>query len=132
MGFLSHPLSQARRPLTQFTQTVTGCLGAVKHSRQQEEKAEQSQGPVDSPRAEGISRYADLPEAPAVIRTLEEIAAARGASMGAIALAWCRAHPRIPSVIASARNTEQRDQLLPMMEVELTDDEMKLLNEALQ
>ena len=85
-------------------------------------------GPVDSPRAEGIERYGDLPQADAVLTTLARIADERQKSIASIALSWCLSHPLIPSVIASARNVAQLSQLMQL--TELSDDDVSALNAA--
>lgn len=85
-------------------------------------------GPVDSPRADGIGRYADLPQADAVLHQLAKIAGERNRSLASIALSWCSSHPSVPSVIASARNAAQ---LMDLVELtDLSDDELKALNAA--
>lgn len=85
-------------------------------------------GPVDSPRAEGIERYGDLPQADAVLTQLAKIAEARQQSVASIALSWCLSHPSIPSVIASARNVAQLSELIHL--TDLSDEELAALNAA--
>ncbi|MEZ4385124.1 MAG: aldo/keto reductase [Nannocystaceae bacterium] len=87
-------------------------------------------GDADTKRGESVERYAAQPEADAVIAALAEVAEAREVSMAAAALAWCRANPLVPSVIASARTTAQLDQLLPFVELELTREEKAKLDAA--
>lgn len=90
----------------------------------------QAEDPVDSPRADGMSRFADRPQTGAVLRTLTSVAQEHGVPMAAVALAWCRTHPRIPSVIASARNPAQLEQLLPMTTLELSAAQTRALDAA--
>jgi aryl-alcohol dehydrogenase (NADP+) len=85
---------------------------------------------ADTKRGDSVQRYAERPEAAAVVDTLAELAAAREVSMAALALAWCRANPQIPAVIASARTTAQLEQLLPYAELELTREEKATLDAA--
>ncbi len=85
---------------------------------------------VDSPRAEGMSRFADRPQTSAVLAALERIARHRDVEMSAVALAWCCIHPRIDSVIASARTVGQLEQLLPFARLTLDDDERHALDHA--
>ena len=85
---------------------------------------------VDSPRAEGMERFADLSQAPKVLAAIETIAQAQGTSMAAVALAWCATHPTIPSVIASARNVPQLKALLPMAEIHLSAEDKRHLDVA--
>ncbi|MFT5358740.1 MAG: aryl-alcohol dehydrogenase-like predicted oxidoreductase [Polyangiales bacterium] len=83
---------------------------------------------MDSPRAEGIKRYGDLPQVDAVLMTVAKIAEAREQSIASIALSRCLAHPSIPSVIASARNVAQLSQLVHL--TDLSDKEFAALNAA--
>jgi aryl-alcohol dehydrogenase-like predicted oxidoreductase len=84
---------------------------------------------VESPRAESARAYLDNGGA-AVLEALDEIAAAHGATVAAVALAWLRAQPRVVAPIASARTTEQLDQILPAATLELTPDEVERLSAA--
>jgi aryl-alcohol dehydrogenase-like predicted oxidoreductase len=61
---------------------------------------------------------------------VEEVAGAHDVPAGAVALAWLAAQPTVVTPIASARNTEQLAQILPMASLELTDDELAKLTEA--
>ena len=87
---------------------------------------------VDSPRAEGALAYLD-DRGRAVLAVLDEIAAGHEVATGikitvaAVALAWLAAQPTVVAPIASARNTEQLADLLPVLDLKLTDDEVRLL-----
>jgi aryl-alcohol dehydrogenase (NADP+) len=81
---------------------------------------------VDSPRAEGAKAYLDE-RGRAVLADLDEIAAAHETTLAAVALAWLKSRPHVVAPIASARNTEQLAQLLPMTELTLTGDELARL-----
>ena len=87
---------------------------------------------VDSPRAQGARAYLD-DRGRAVLAVLDEIAAGHEVATGnkitvaAVALAWLAAQPTVVAPIASARNTEQLADLLPVLDVKLTDDEVRLL-----
>jgi aryl-alcohol dehydrogenase-like predicted oxidoreductase len=81
---------------------------------------------VESARAEGARAYLDNGGA-AVLEALDEVAAAHGATVAAVALAWLRAHPRVVAPIASARTTEQLAQILPAATLELKPDEVERL-----
>jgi aryl-alcohol dehydrogenase-like predicted oxidoreductase len=74
---------------------------------------------VDSPRAERARAYLDQGGA-AVLAALDEVAAAHDTTPAAVALAWLRTRPRIAAPIASARNTEQLEQILPAATLTLT------------
>ncbi|MHB8691165.1 MAG: aldo/keto reductase [Solirubrobacteraceae bacterium] len=85
--------------------------------------------PVDSPRAEGASAYLERGGG-AVLEVLDEVAAAHGSTVAAVALAWLLARPRIDSVIASGRTTEQLEQILPAASLELTAAELERLSDV--
>jgi aryl-alcohol dehydrogenase-like predicted oxidoreductase len=81
---------------------------------------------VDSPRAQGALTYLD-DRGRAVLAVLDEIAAGHEVAVAAVALAWLAARPTVVAPIASARNTEQLADLLPVLDLKLTDDEVRLL-----
>ena len=84
---------------------------------------------VDSPRAGAASAYLDHGGA-AVLEALDDVAAAHGAPVAAIALAWLAAQPQVVSPIASARSVEQLEDLLPVQTITLTGDEVARLAQA--
>jgi aryl-alcohol dehydrogenase-like predicted oxidoreductase len=84
---------------------------------------------VDSPRAGGASAHLDE-RGLRVLSALDEIAAAHGTTVAAVALAWLAAQPTVAAPIASARTPEQLADLLPVNDLELTDDEVKRLTTA--
>jgi aryl-alcohol dehydrogenase-like predicted oxidoreductase len=84
---------------------------------------------VESARAEGARGYLDDRGA-AVLEALDEIAAAHGTTVAAVALAWLRAQPRVVAPIASARTTEQLEQILPAATLELTSTVVERLSAA--
>ena len=80
-----------------------------------------------SPRAQGAAKYA-TEEGLRIIDTLEEIGTAHGASIAATSLAWLRAQPTVVAPIASARTPEQVPDLLAGARLELSTDEVQLLD----
>jgi aryl-alcohol dehydrogenase-like predicted oxidoreductase len=82
---------------------------------------------VDSPRAEGAREYLD-DRGRAVLAVLDEIAAGHDVPVAAVALAWLAAQPTVATPIASGRTTEQLADLLPVLDLKLTDDEVRLLS----
>ncbi|PRY32637.1 aldo/keto reductase [Umezawaea tangerina] len=84
---------------------------------------------VDSPRAAGATKFLD-DRGLRVLAALDEISAARATSVAAVALAWLTAQPTVPSVLASARNTEQLDALLPVLDLTLSNAEVDRLTDA--
>jgi aryl-alcohol dehydrogenase-like predicted oxidoreductase len=82
---------------------------------------------VDSVRAEGARAYL-TDTGRAVLAVLEEISLGHEVPMASVALAWLAAQPTVAAPIASARTREQLDGLLPMLDLKLTDDELRLLS----
>jgi aryl-alcohol dehydrogenase (NADP+) len=83
----------------------------------------------DSPRSERARQHLD-DRGIAVLGVLDEVAAAHDTSLAAVALAWLLAHPAVVSPIASARNTDQLADLLPVADLRLTKDEIDRLTQA--
>jgi aryl-alcohol dehydrogenase-like predicted oxidoreductase len=84
---------------------------------------------VDSPRAAQVTDY-QSDRGWAVLDAVEEVAEAHGVPAGAVALAWLAAQPTVVSPIASARNTDQLSELLPFVDLELSEDELQQLADA--
>lgn len=85
---------------------------------------------VDSARAVGASRYLTEGRGLAVLEALDRIAEARGAALASVALAWVAAQPTVAAPIASARTVEQLPALLEGVRLELTAEELALLDTA--
>ncbi len=86
---------------------------------------------VESERAEAARAYLDAGGA-AILEALDEVAAAHETSAAAVALGWLRAQPRVVAPIASARTTEQLEQILPAAALELTLADLELLSTTTQ
>jgi aryl-alcohol dehydrogenase-like predicted oxidoreductase len=82
-----------------------------------------------SPRGQGIGRYL-AGRGPAVLRALDEVAAAQGARPSQIALAWLMAQPGVTAPIASATSVAQVEELLAATRVTLTPQQLALLSGA--
>jgi aryl-alcohol dehydrogenase-like predicted oxidoreductase len=82
---------------------------------------------VDSVRAEGARAYLD-DRGVRTLAVLDEIAAGHRVPVAAVALAWLAAQPTVAAPIASARTPEQLADLLPVLDLQLTDDEVRLLS----
>ena len=82
---------------------------------------------VDSPRAAQIGDY-ETDRGWAVLDAVEEVAGAHDVPAGAVALAWLAAQPTVVAPIASARTPAQLADLLPVLDLKLTDDEVRLLS----
>ncbi len=83
---------------------------------------------VDSARAGGASAYLGSPANVALLETLDAIAAARGVSVAAVALAWLRQQPVVGAPIASARTVEQLPALVESFALELSADDLARLS----
>jgi aryl-alcohol dehydrogenase-like predicted oxidoreductase len=83
---------------------------------------------VDSQRAGGAAKLLDDERNVALLATLDEVAAAHGTSVTAVALAWLRRQPTVAAPIASARVVEQLPDLLASFDLDLTDDELARLS----
>ncbi|MFE9402155.1 aldo/keto reductase [Streptomyces sp. NPDC006530] len=68
----------------------------------------------------------------AILEPLEAIAAQYGTSMAAVALAWLIAQPQVAAPIASCRNPEQLAELLPAVDLSLTEADLKSLDIVVQ
>jgi aryl-alcohol dehydrogenase-like predicted oxidoreductase len=84
----------------------------------------------DSPRAGRARSYLDDDRGVAVLGALDEVAAAHGTTVAAVALAWLREQRTVVAPIASARNTEQLADLLPMAGLDLNAEELGRLTDA--
>lgn len=81
---------------------------------------------VDSVRAKGALAYLDE-RGRNVLAVLDEIAAGHEVPVAAVALAWLAAQPTVAAPIASARTPDQLADLLPVMQLHLLEDEIRLL-----
>ena len=86
---------------------------------------------VESERAEAARAYLDSGGA-AVLEALDEVAAAHETTVTAVSLAWLLAQPRVIAPIASARTTEQLEQILPAATLKLTPAEVDRLSATTQ
>ena len=82
---------------------------------------------VDSPRAGRAASYLDG-RGERVLAALDAVAAARGTSVAAVALAWLRQQPTVAAPIASARTPEQLTDLVASVSLELTEAEVAALS----
>ncbi len=70
------------------------------------------------------------PSAAPLFSALRSIAAERGASVAQVALAWVLSHPEITVAISGADTTERLDENLGALELELTAEERRTLDET--
>ncbi|MGA2321380.1 MAG: aldo/keto reductase [Solirubrobacteraceae bacterium] len=84
----------------------------------------------DSPRAAGVRESYCTDRGFAVLDVLDELAAAHGTTVAAVALAWLAAQPTVIAPIASARSPEQLAELLPSVALGLSRPELERLSSA--
>lgn len=69
-------------------------------------------------------------QGPKVLAALDSVAADTGATPAQIALAWLAAQPGVTAPIASATNVAQLDELLGVLNLDLTEEQIGRLNAA--
>jgi aryl-alcohol dehydrogenase-like predicted oxidoreductase len=84
---------------------------------------------VNSPRAGSASKYLD-DRGIRVLGALDEISQEHDTTVAAVALAWLASKPTVDAPLASARNTAQLAELLPVGDLKLTDAELTALDDA--
>ena len=67
---------------------------------------------------------------PRVLAALDEVAAETGATPAQVSLAWLAAQPGVTAPIASATSVEQLDELLGVLTLELSPEQIERLNAA--
>jgi aryl-alcohol dehydrogenase-like predicted oxidoreductase len=85
---------------------------------------------IDSPRAAGVRESYFNERGFAVLDALDEVAAAHGASVAAVALAWLLAQRTVLAPIASATSPGQLAELLGATELELSSEQLARLSGA--
>lgn len=85
---------------------------------------------IDSPRAAGVRASYFNERGFAVLDALQEVAAAHGTAVAAVALAWLLAQPTVLAPIASATSTEQLAELVACVDLQLTPAELERLDAA--
>ena len=84
---------------------------------------------VDSHRKSGAMAHHDS-RGVRVVDAVADVATEHGVTSAAIALAWLRTRPAVVAPIASARTPEQLVELMTMVDVELSADDVARLDEA--
>ncbi|MCW3056581.1 MAG: hypothetical protein JWO21_550, partial [Solirubrobacterales bacterium] len=85
---------------------------------------------VDSPRAAGVIESYLNERGFRVLEAVEQVASGQQTTMPAVALAWLLAQPTVVAPIASATSREQLAEQLPAAELQLTAEQLELLNAA--
>lgn len=73
----------------------------------------------------------DLPKVEAFLKAIETIAQAKGATLSQLVLRWTALQPGVSVVLAGARNAEQAIVNAQAMNFQLTEEELKLINDEL-
>jgi aryl-alcohol dehydrogenase-like predicted oxidoreductase len=89
------------------------------------------QAPADSRMARSGKFFSDrvTPRAVEVAAQVGRLAAERNLTTGQFGLLWCKDQPGITSPIIGPRTMEQLDELLPVLEMKLSDDDRKMADE---
>lgn len=82
-------------------------------------------------RGQAVAKYL-TPDGLRVLAALDRIAAEREAALATIALAWLLAKPTVTAPLASATSVEQLEELLAAPALELSAEEVAVLDEASQ
>ncbi len=90
----------------------------------------ENQKPEDSRRSSFDFPIVDKERTWRILEVLRPIAETHQTGVATIALAWVLAKPFVTSVIIGAKNSEQLKQNLASVEVQLTEDEIKKLDEV--
>ncbi|MFG1943162.1 aldo/keto reductase [Nonomuraea sp. NPDC048826] len=85
---------------------------------------------VDSPRASAAAHYMHTEHGRKAVEALGKVAAGRQVEQATVALAWLAAQPTVAAPITSARDVDQLAPLLAAADLELTAEELRLLDEA--
>jgi len=80
-------------------------------------------------RGQGVAKY--LESGAPVLKAMDAIVKDLGATHAQVALAWLLEQPGIAAPIASATTADQVDDLVEMLELELSDDQLQSLTDAL-
>ncbi|MFN3511414.1 MAG: aldo/keto reductase [Phenylobacterium sp.] len=82
-----------------------------------------------SPRGRGVKRYLD-DRGLRILKALDQVSSARGATPAQVALAWVMAQPGLTGPIASATSVAQLQELAGAARLVLSGDDLKTLDEA--
>jgi aryl-alcohol dehydrogenase-like predicted oxidoreductase len=66
----------------------------------------------------------------AILKTVDQVAAAHNATPAQVSLAWLMAQPAVTAPIASATTPQQVAELIPAVELKLTNEELEILTNA--
>jgi aryl-alcohol dehydrogenase-like predicted oxidoreductase len=84
---------------------------------------------IESVRAGGVERYRNE-RGYGVLAVLDEIAAAHGTNVAAVSLAWLASRRTVAAPIASARTTQQLVEIMPFVDLRLSEPELTRLDQV--
>jgi aryl-alcohol dehydrogenase-like predicted oxidoreductase len=87
-------------------------------------------GPAEARRATFDFPPVNMDRLPRVLTALRSVSEATGVSVARVALAWMLTRPFVTSIIVGAKTKEQLVDNLAAADLRLSDDQLKLLNEA--
>ena len=90
----------------------------------------EKKGPSDARRASFDFPPVNMERLPRVLSALRKVAEATGTSVARVALAWQLTKPFVTSIIIGAKKKEQLTDNLAAVDAKLTDEHVKLLDEA--
>jgi aryl-alcohol dehydrogenase-like predicted oxidoreductase len=93
-------------------------------------KYRRGQALPDSPRAARVRDVYMTDRNLALIEQLEAMAAARGATIAQVAIAWLLADPIVVAPILGANSVDQLQELLPAVDIVLSPEELAALDQA--
>lgn len=82
-----------------------------------------------SPRGQGIRKYL-TDRGSRILSALDEVSGARNATPAQVALAWLIAQPTVVAPLVSATSVMQWNELVPAVDLKLTNEEMNVLQAA--
>ncbi|TBU29652.1 Aldo/keto reductase [Dichomitus squalens] len=83
-------------------------------------------------KTDGFLPFYDIPFLPALLSRVEELAKKKGVSMAQISTAWIMNKPGVTAPIIGTTSLKNLEDILGALDVTLTDDEMKYLEEPYQ
>jgi len=117
------PLMEAKKMGLLVWGPLAGGLLSGRYDRHRQKAEDSRRSAADFP-------IVDKERAWNIIDTLKPIAEAHGTGIASVALAWLLTRPFVTSVLVGAKRLEQLEENLAAANVELTDDEIRRLDEV--
>ncbi|CAM4444659.1 aryl-alcohol dehydrogenase-like predicted oxidoreductase [Paenibacillus endophyticus] len=117
------PLMEAKKMGLLVWGPLAGGLLSGRYDRQNQKAEDSRRSAVDFP-------IVDKERAWNIIDKIKPIAEAHGTSIASVALAWLMTRPVVTSVLVGAKRLEQLEENLEAANIELTEDEIRQLDEV--